>query len=334
MTGGGTDPEPRNATQAPGDVPARDPHTRDDASVTVAIVAICGASHLRRCLSALDAQVKGPPFAAVVVYDPHLDDVAAMAAERPEVPFIANEGQRTPLELAARAVREAKGDLILLTEDHCVPHPDWVHRLVKAQRPDRAAVGGAVEALPGGTALDWAFYLVDYFRYLPPLAAGSSPSLTVCNVAYRRDRLDEIASLWEEIFHETAINEALEARFGDLWLEPSAAVGMRRHVRFRDALYERYAFGRLFGCTRLGFMPAWRRAYFGLLSPALPFLLLGRMTRRSLASRRNAARLVRSFPHLVALVLAWSWGEWLGYLTRRRPRSELVAPEVEEQDTR
>jgi hypothetical protein len=319
---------------APGDAPARDRHTRDDLSVTVAIVAICGASHLRRCLSALDAQTEGPPFTVVVVYDPQLDDVAAMAEERPGIPFIANEGQRTPLELAARAVREATGDLILLTEDHCIPHPDWVQRLAEAQRPERAAVGGAVEALPGGTAADWAFYLVDYFRYMLPLAAGPSPSLTVCNVAYRRDRLDEIAGLWDEIFHETAINEALKARFGDLWLEPSAAVGMRRHVRFRDALYERYAFGRLFGCTRLGFLPAWRRAYFGLLAPVLPVLLLGRMTQRSLASRRNAARFARSFPHLVALVLAWSWGEWLGYLTKRRPRSELVAPEVEDGQAR
>lgn len=331
MTGSGTGPETRDVMHAPEDAPARDPHTPHDPSITVAIVAICGAFHLRRCLAALDVQSGAPPFSIVVVYDPHLDDVAAMAPQRPGIPFIANAGQRTPLELAARAVREAGGELVLLTEDHCVPHPDWVRQLVEAQRPGRAAVGGAVEALPGGTAADWAFYLVDYFRYMPPLAAGPSPSLTVCNVAYRRDRLEEIAGLWEEIFHETAINEALKARFGELWLEPSATVGMRRHVRFRDALYERYAFGRLFGCTRLGFMPGWRRAYFGILAPVLPVLLLGRMIRRSLESRRNAARLLRSFPYLVALVIAWSWGEWLGYLTLRRPRSELVAPELDQQ---
>lgn len=342
ITGGRTDPEPRDAMQASRDVPARDPDgrhdTRPDASdrlavvdesVTVAIVAICGPHHLRRCLAALDGQTGAPPFTVVVVYDPHLEDVAAMASERLDIPFIANAGQRTPLELAARAVREAAGDLVLLTEDHCVPNPDWIHQLVRAQKPERAAVGGAVEALPGGTATDWAFYLVDYFRYMPPLSAGPSPSLTVCNVAYRRERLNEIASLWEEIFHETAVNEALKARFGDLWLEPSATVGMRRHVRFRDALYERYAFGRLFGCTRLGFMPGWRRAYFAFLAPVLPVLLLGRMARRSLATQRNAIRFIQSFPHLVALVLAWSWGEWLGYLTLRRPKSELVAPEVD-----
>lgn len=299
-------------------------------SVTVAVVSICGATHLSRCLAALEAQAGAPPFDLLVVYDPHLDDVAALSSTRPDVRFVANEGQRTPLELASRAVHEAAGDLVILTEDHCVPGPDWVRRLVEAQRADRAAVGGSVDALPGATSLDWAFYLVDFFRYMPPLRPGPSPSLTVCNVSYRRERLDSIADLWGEIFHETAINDALRSRFGDLWLEPDAAVAMRRHVGFRDAVYERYAFGRLFGCTRLEFAPAWRRAYYVLLAPTLPVLLIGRMARRSLASGRARARFVRSFPPLFALVLAWSWGEWLGYLTRRRPRSELVAREIGE----
>ncbi|MGH7541099.1 MAG: hypothetical protein ACRELC_08880, partial [Gemmatimonadota bacterium] len=211
-----------------------------------------------------------------------------------------------------------------------VPEPEWVRRLLAAERTERAAVGGAVEPLPGSTALDWAFYLVDFYRYMPPLAAGPSRSLTVCNVAYRRARLEAISELWREIFHETAINEALAARFGTLWIEPAARVAMRRHVRLRDAVYERYAFGRLFGCTRLEFIPANRRVAYAALAPALPVLLLARMGARCLRTPGTAVRYARALPYLVLLVLAWSWGEWLGYVTRRRPRSELVAPEAGE----
>ena len=307
--GGGTSPEPP--------------------SLTVGIVSICGADQLERCLSALAGQVGAPPFEVLVVYDPRLLDIPALGERHPRVRFVSNDDQQTPLELASRAVGEAHGEVVLLTEDHCVPRPDWVHRLVSARRRDRAAVGGAVEPLSGATALDWAFYCVDFFRYMPPLRGGPSPTLTVCNVMYERERLERIAGLWGELFHETAVNEALKRRFGELWLEPTARVGMRRHVRFPDAVYERYAFGRLFGCTRLGFVPGWRRAYYTLLAVALPLVLMGRMARRSLTTRRNAARFIESFPYLVALVLAWSWGEWLGYVTRRRPRSELVAPEIE-----
>lgn len=297
-------------------------------TVTVGVVGICGAPHLRRCLAALDAQRGAPAFDILVVYDPHIDGIADLADERTDVRFVANAGQRTPLELAARAVAEASGDLILLTEDHCVPGFGWVRAMADAQTDGRAVVGGTVEPLAGTTDADWAFYLVDYYRYMPPVSGGPSPTLTVCNASYRAERLAAVADVWRDIFHETAINDALSARFGQLWLCPEARVAMRRHVRFRDALYERYAFGRLFGCTRLEFQPAWRRWYYVALAPALPGLLLARMARASFRSGANARRFVRSLPYTVALVGAWSWGEWLGYLTRRRPRSELVAPEV------
>ncbi|MFV1986733.1 MAG: glycosyltransferase family 2 protein [Gemmatimonadota bacterium] len=297
-------------------------------TVTVAVVAICGAAHLRRCLAALDAQSGAPAFDILVVYDPQLAEMAELAGDRPDIRFVANEGQRTPLELASRAVSEAAGTLVLLTEDHCVPSPGWVRAMVGAQAEDRAVVGGSVEPLEGTTTLDWAFYLVDYYRYMPPVREGPSPTLTVCNASYRADRLEAVADVWREIFHETAINDALASRFGRLWLAPAARVAMRRHVRFRDALHERYAFGRLFGCTRLEFMPRWRRLYYAVLSPALPVILFGRMARASARDPENLRRFGRASFHVAALVVAWSWGEWLGYLTRRRPGSELVAPEL------
>lgn len=303
-------------------------------SVTVAVVGICGPGHLERCLDALAAQEQAPPFETVVVYDPHLRGVPALAARYPGVRFVSNQGQRTPLELAARAVKESTGELVLLTEDHCIPRPDWVRRLVEAQRPDRAAVGGVVETHPDASALDWAFYYVDFFRYMRPVAEGPSPSLTVCNVAYRRAHLERVAPLWSEIFHETAINDALRQRFGPLWLHPAAEVRMRRTVRFTDAVYERYAFGRLFGCTRLQFAGPGRRLYYAVLAPALPLLLMGRMARKALRRADAFRRFVRALPALTAMVLAWSWGEWLGYLTRRRPASLVVAPEIREAERR
>jgi hypothetical protein len=240
--------------------------------------------------------------------------------------MVTNEGQRTPLELAGRAVRESSGEIVLLSEDHCVPDPDWVASLLAALQPGRAAAGGCVAVEPGSTALDWAFYFVDFFRYAEPLAEGPSPSLTVCNVAYRRRDLESIAETWRDLFHETAVNEALRRRYGVLWLTPNARVTVYRHPRLRDALYERYAFGRLFGATRLGFVSRARRLVYTVLAPSLPVLLLGRMARKALVSSDLRRPFLRAFGHLKLLVLAWSWGEWLGYLTRRRPRDLTVAP--------
>ena len=164
-----------------------------------------------------------------------------------------------------------------MTEDHCVPQPDWVKQLVDAQAPGRAAVGGVVETVPSANAVDWAFYLVDFFRYMMPVMRAvrhrsrSATSRIAVNIS------KPSSDLWQTIFHETAINEALRARFGELWLTPAAEVRMQRNVRFANAVYERYAFGRLFGCTRLEFTGTARRLYYVLFAPALPVLLLGRM---------------------------------------------------------
>ncbi|HEU4563855.1 MAG TPA: glycosyltransferase [Gemmatimonadaceae bacterium] len=298
-------------------------------AVTVAVVGICSASHLERCLEALARQVDAPPFDVVVVHDPHIEGMDRVACRHPAARLVANEGQRTPLELAARAVRESTGDIVILTEDHCIPRPDWVRRLADALLPGRAAAGGVVETDPEAGAVDWSFFLVDFFRYMRPVTAGPSPTLTVCNVAYRRADLEAIAPLWATIFHETAINDALRRRFGALWMVPDAEVRMRRSVRFGDAVYERYAFGRLFGCTRLEAEEGTgRRLYYLAFSPGLPLLLLGRMARKCARRPSTLLRFLRSLPATTAMVLAWSWGEWLGYLTRRRPGSLVVAPEI------
>jgi len=294
-------------------------------TVTVAVVAICGPVHLERCLAALEAQVDGVEFDVVVIADPELqglEDVAARHGAR----FVTNAGQRTPLELASRAIQQASGDLVLLTEDHCIPEPNWVAAMRAAQHPGRAVVGGRVEVRSGVSAVDWAFYFVDFFRYAAPVAEGPSPTLTVCNAAYKKHELERIRDNWEVYFHETAVNEALRQRFGDLWLTPSSAVAMHRHVTFREAVRERYAFGRLFGCTRLNFCGPGKRLYYVAFAPALPLLLMGRMARKGWTPRLRRA-FVRAFPTLVVLALAWSFGEWLGYLTAREPGSLIAAQE-------
>ena len=301
-------------------------------SITVAVVGICGVQHIARCLDALLAQEDAPPFDIIVVYDPHLEGVPALAPRYPRVRLIVNEDQRTPLELAARAMHEATGDLILLTEDHCIPRADWVKRLSQeVQVAGRGVVGGVVETIPDASPTDWAFYYVDFFRYMRPVAEGPSPTLTVCNAAYRRDHLRAIAPLWDTIFHETAIHDALRERFGDLWLAPDAVVHMRRNVFFADAVYERYAFGRLFGCTRLDFVGGGQRLSYILLAPALPLVLMLRMARKAMRSSSATRAFLRAIGPLTSMVVAWSWGEWLGYLTHRRPASLIVAPEIRAQ---
>lgn len=297
-------------------------------AVSVAVVGICGPDHLLRCLDALAMQRGAPAFEIVVAHDPSLKGMDVVTRRYPDVRVSANRGQRTPLELASRALQNSRGEVVLLTEDHCIPEPDWICQLYNALDERCAAVGGVVQADPRATATDWAFYFVDFFRYAEPVCEGFSPSLTVCNVAYRRRTLEEIDPSWKDFFHETAVNDELRAQFGPLRLIPEARVTMSRHVRFAEAVRERYSFGRLFGCTRMQRTGSSRQILYTLGAPLLPGLLIGRMVNKSLKDSNLRKRLARSILPLIGLVFAWSLGEWLGYLTRRRPRDLTVAREV------
>jgi hypothetical protein len=173
----------------------------------------------------------------------------------------------------------------------------------------------------------WAFYYVDFFRYMSPASAGDSPTLSVCNVAYHGSHLEAIRDLWKNGFLETEVHNALRDKFGPLEICPDAIVRVRRNVSFGDAVYERYAFGRLFGSARVANVPSGRRAYFALFAPALPVLLMARMTAKAASSRAARGMFVKALPSLLTMVGAWSWGEWLGYVTRKRPARITTAPE-------
>lgn len=299
-------------------------------TITVIVVAICSLQRLRRTLEALRNQEAAPPFNIVVAADPELGRLNELRADFPETQILAREGCRTPIELTTFGLSAAKGQRILLTEDSCLPQSNWVSALAGTSWEGRAAVGGVVEPGVSASPAMWAFYYVDFFRYMKPAAAGVSPSLSVCNVAYRRAHLDEIREIWATGFHETEIHRALQQRFGPLYLCPDAEVRVRRNVRFGDAVYERYAFGRLFGATRVAHAGVGRRLYYLVLSPALPVLLLGRMTARAARNPEARAMFAKALPSLATMILAWSWGEWLGYLTQRRPRRITTAPELDE----
>jgi hypothetical protein len=300
---------------------------RNRPAISVAIVGICGSEHLLRCLDALAHQRDAPPFEIVVVYDPALSGMEKVRLDHPDIVLSANTGQNTPLELASRALQLSSGDVVLLTEDHCVPDTAWVAKLTAAISDENAATGGAVLAGSSSTATDWAFYFVDFFRYAPPVTDGPSPTLTVCNVAYRRCDLESIDPSWKEFFHETAVNSELRTKFGPLRLDGSARVTMRRHVRLADALRERYVFGRLFGCTRIRGMNGLQRLLYTLGAPLLPGLLMGRMAGKALKQRALRKKFLSSLFPLTGLVLAWSLGELVGYLTNNRPANLTVAPE-------
>lgn len=300
-----------------------------ETQVSVAIVAISSARCTAACLDAIAAQQGAAEFETLVSYDPTFAGYDELTTRYPWVRFLRPADDATPGQIASFAMREARGEYILMTEDHCIPATNWVAEMVGAYREGMAAVGGRVEAYPGGGPFDVAFYLVDFFKYGNPLESGESETVTVANVLYRKIYLDQIEETWRDGFLEPEVNAALRARFGKLQLHAPSETRMNRRVSFYDGCRERYAFGRLFGAARVQHISGGMRFFFVLTSPLLPLILFARMLRRALLSAERFRTLCYALVPLIAMVFVWSWGEWLGYVTGTRPADISVAPERE-----
>jgi hypothetical protein len=211
--------------------------------------------------------------------------------------------------------------LVAITEDHCQPEFGWCAGIARYHQEDHPAVGGPVEKTGVDSALNWAVYFADYLRYALPFGEGPAPSLTDLNVSYKRTDLDGIRELWEKEFHEPVVHSALTSHGKSLWITPDILVAQRRVFSWRSALHDRYAFGRLFGSTRVQGVSILKRIMMALLALLVPVILVVRVALHIYRKRRFIDQFVFSFPALVMISLAWGWGELLGYLTGRPDRS-------------
>lgn len=91
--------------------------------------------------------------------------------------------------LRARGVGLARGEIVAITEDHCMPEPDWADALVAAHARHRgaAAIAGAVTNGAPEDAWDWANFLMTFAEHMPPVSAtAGARAPSVANGSIKR----------------------------------------------------------------------------------------------------------------------------------------------------
>jgi len=300
-------------------------------SVVVAIVSDTASgradcSHLANCLESLRNQKNAPTMEIVVPHHLSVSGLVEVQERFPEVRFVPCEGLKTYTgtpgnrehhdELRARGLAVARGEIIALLEDHALADPNWAARMVEAHDQPCAVIGGAIE---NGIdrPLNWAVYFCDFFRYQNPVSDGLSGFASDANSSYKRSALDMIRPVWQEIFHETAVNSTLLERGETIALSSGIIVHQnRQNLRFGPALTERFVWGRSYAATRSHLVGLGSRLVYAALSPVLPAVLTLRMARSAFAKGRGHDFL-KALPAVVLLTVAWSFGEFMGYLTGR-----------------
>lgn len=253
----------------------------------------------------------------VIVVDRRQDALSArMAREFPEVRLLPCAGDVPLPAMHDLALENARGEIVVVTEDHCVAAPAWLRGIVDAFRhhPQAACIAGAVENGTADEPVDRATYLCEYAEFTPPIAEGPGARLCGVNVAYRRSVLLAVpGELRRGRFWDDGVQAYLRRR-GDLLVASNhIRVEHRKRIPLRTFVAQRLAYSRQFAGLR--FPPhAWlRRGAAALATPLLPLLLVLRLARSVLRSPQVARQARTCIPQLLLFYAAWAVGEFLGY---------------------
>ena len=219
----------------------------------------------------------------------------------------------TPM-LWTYGIRESRGAVVALTTADCMPRSDWVERIATAPWDEIAALGGSFELADGAPARSAAIFYQRYSAYLSDQSRRWVDDVAADNAAYRRDCLDQCAETWAAGFWEPDVHRELRGRGQRLLFDPALSVSYRHRGRVREMARQRYLHGWWFGGRRVTGAAARTRLLRVASTPAVPFVLLGRILRRLAAHPRLSVRLIPALPLLWFYVLCWSCGELRGYV--------------------
>ncbi|WP_218081774.1 glycosyltransferase family 2 protein [Anthocerotibacter panamensis] len=282
--------------------------------LSVVIASINGWSYLSECLRALAKQTGDIP-AEIIVADcigPQVTD--RIAAAYPEVHLISFRESRSVAQLRAAAIAIARGEIIAITEDHCIPPSDWYTSVLQAHANHSApAIGGAVDNGATERLIDWAVFFCEYSTFISPMPLGVVHDLPGPNVSYKQSALVALGSLIKEEFWETSVHSAFEQCGQPLWSDPTVRVIHKKHFTLQDFLSERYHYSRAYAGGRNAALGPGKRLVYFLGSPLLAPLMLTRISQRVLTKKRHLGTYLRTLPYLGLFLLAWVVGEAVGY---------------------
>ena len=286
--------------------------------ISVVIASVNGAGHVDDCLKSLANQtVKGVD--EVIITDCCGDGVTELIRTKypqPNIRLFSYTERKTIPELRAIGMKEARGDIIAITEDHCVAEPHWYERMLRAHAEHYGAIGGAVENDASITGIiDWAVYFCEYSAFLNPVPTGETNDIPGNNTSYRREFLEHIRDMLDAgNFWEGFLNGRLMEKGIKVYSFPEIIVYHKKVFGFRYFLSQRYHYGRSYAGMRVENAPFWKKLAYAGFCPLLPALLIGRIGYRVLVKKRYLGKFFASFPFLVIFSLAWAWGEFVGYL--------------------
>ncbi len=260
-----------------------------------------------------------PSSVSTDIADPVLKDFAATR-------FVGVPDMHSTSLARTAGVRAATAPIVVMTEDHSLPDPEWAEALIRAHGNGRAAVGPAVKNGNPDSLLSWANLAIEYNDWLDPLPATGALHLPGHNSAYKRDVLlaygDDLPA-WLEA--ESVLHWDLRARGLRIAMEPAARTRHFNFSLFLPTLALRYYVGQQFAAVCRARWSFARRLLYICGAPLIPFVRAARIIRQFRKPGRPAYLLPRLVPVCLFLLAIETAGAVVGYLVGAGESSRRIA---------
>lgn len=306
------------------------PNVGNDCSLSIIVPSINGIEYLQRCVRALRGQLASTD--ELIVPDA---TVGRAALELESFPGLIVRVVENPVgvglpELRSLGLSLAKGAVIAMTEDHCVPEHDWCAELRRLHCvfPEQV-IGGPIENGAKQTLVDWACYFCEYGDFMLPLVEAPAGAVPGTNASYKRSLVEANGSLFAAGLWDYFLHQQLAQRGATFRMEPRLRVLNVKSFTRAQFDEQSFAFARSFAQVRLRGASAIQVWKWRLLSPALPFLKTARHARKILTKKRRHLReFVGSLGWVFWFQCVWSAGEMVGYWSHRR-HADPAEPKTE-----
>ncbi len=281
--------------------------------LSVIIPSLNGIKYLSKCIEGLRQQSLPPE--EVIIID---STVGHIAKEIPDFEGLKIHFLAEPVgvpEMRSIGFRMAEGDLVAMTEDHCIPTRNWCENIRRLhEKYPEEVIGGAVENGATESLIDWSCYLCEYLDFMLPLIDAPKGTVPGNNVAYKRSVINShkdlfMAGLWEYFVHAELAKAGITFR-----MDPSLVVLHRKYFTVNDFQTQCYYFARSFGAMRVSQVTSSQLWFYRFVSLSLPLLVIGRLFEKVFWRKRARYKeFLLSLHYTIWFQLCWCCGEITGY---------------------
>ena len=214
-------------------------------SISIVIPTFNGASRIGNCLNALLQQTAGRDVEILVVDDGSTDNIADMIGRYPGVRLITqiNAG---PAAARNHGAREARGTILLFTDDDCVPMSGWLDAML-APFSDPEVVGAKGIYRTHQKRLAARFVQIEYEdKYHLMAGLSTIDFIDTYSAAFRRNRFLEIngydTSFPVACAEDVELSYRMSARGWKMKFAPAAIVSHTHPDTFSSYLKKKYKF--------------------------------------------------------------------------------------------